>query len=69
MARVYYIKCREVGVDCDFEARSETIEGVFELCAEHGKSQHGMKSFGPEFFARMRACLRVIEEAPRTPAG
>ena len=62
MAKVYCIKCREVGVECDFEARGSSIEAVIELCAEHGSREHGMQAFSPQFYARMRQCLRVVEE-------
>jgi predicted small metal-binding protein len=64
VAKVYYINCRDVGVDCDFETRGLTIEEVLEHCAEHGKSQHGMRGLGIELFAKMRPHIRVVEEEP-----
>jgi len=30
--------CRDVGVDCDWSAYSETEEGLMELIAEHAKT-------------------------------
>ena len=36
MAKI--VRCREVGVDCDFEARGATEQEVLEKCAEHGRT-------------------------------
>jgi len=69
MAKVYLINCRDVGVECEFQARGHDVEEVIELCAQHGREAHGMHSFAPGFYAKMRQCLSVIEEeaAPLTP--
>jgi predicted small metal-binding protein len=64
MAKVYTITCTDVGVDCDFTTRGNTVEEVIELCADHGREVHGMKSFGPEVYAKMRACLKEVDEEP-----
>jgi len=32
--------CRDVGVDCDWSASSETEEGLMELIGEHAKIVH-----------------------------
>lgn len=62
MAKTYVINCREVGVDCDFEARGANLDEVIEQCADHGKREHNMHAFGPDMYAKMRSCLKVIEE-------
>jgi predicted small metal-binding protein len=62
MANVYVINCREVGVDCDFEARGSSIEEVMERCAEHAIREHGMKGFGTELYTKMRRCVRTVEQ-------
>lgn len=54
--------CRDVGVDCDFTARGETIQEVIEKCTEHAVNEHGMKGFGPELYARMRAHIQTVQE-------
>ena len=35
-------RCRDVGLDCDFEARGQSEEEILETCAEHVMSVHGM---------------------------
>ena len=62
MARTYVINCRDVGVDCDFEAQGSSIEEVMELCAEHAIREHNMQAFGPELYIKMQRCLRTLEK-------
>jgi predicted small metal-binding protein/mannose-6-phosphate isomerase-like protein (cupin superfamily) len=54
------LRCRDCGVDCDFTARAESIEGVIEQCAEHAKTAHGITSFPPNFWANMRQHIRSV---------
>ena len=60
MAKI--IRCREVGVDCDFEARGETEQEVLDKCAEHGRTAHGMQELSPELVAKVRAAIREEPE-------
>ena len=62
MATAYLIKCRDAGVDCDFEARGSSIDEVMQRCADHAISEHNMKAFGPELYTKMRRCLQTVEE-------
>jgi predicted small metal-binding protein len=55
------IRCREVGVDCDFEARGETEQEVLNKCVEHGRSAHGIQELPPELAEKVRAAIH--EEA------
>ncbi len=56
MAKV--INCRQVGVDCDFEARGETEQEVIEKCAEHARSAHGMEEISPDLMEKVRQAIR-----------
>ena len=62
MAKVYALRCRDIGVDCDYETRGANPEQVIEHCAEHGRQQHGLRGFGSDLYLKMRAGLRVIDE-------
>ncbi|MBI2486563.1 MAG: DUF1059 domain-containing protein [Deltaproteobacteria bacterium] len=55
MAKV--ICCRDVGVDCDFEARGETVEEILNKCAEHAQKDHGMKEIPKELVEKVRAAM------------
>jgi predicted small metal-binding protein len=52
------LKCRDVGVDCDFEARAETVEEIYELAAEHGRTAHNMSEIPQELKARLHSAIR-----------
>jgi predicted small metal-binding protein len=60
------VRCREVGVDCDFEARGETEQEVLQKCAEHAKSAHGMNEIPPELAAKVRSSIH--DEEPKKQA-
>jgi predicted small metal-binding protein len=56
MAKV--VSCKDVGVDCDFVSRGETVEEVLRACAEHGKAAHGMDKIPPELAVKVQAAIR-----------
>ena len=56
MAKV--LRCRDVGMDCDFEARAETEEEILEKAAEHAETVHNMKEIPQEVLAKVRAAIR-----------
>ncbi|MCH7646297.1 MAG: DUF1059 domain-containing protein [Nitrospinae bacterium] len=53
------VNCRDVGADCDFEARADTEEELFKILTEHAKSGHGMEDIPPELVERVRAVIHV----------
>jgi predicted small metal-binding protein len=52
------MKCREVGMDCDFEAHGETEEQIMSQAAEHAKKDHSMQSIPPEVAAKVKAAIQ-----------
>jgi predicted small metal-binding protein len=56
MAKV--ISCRDVGMDCDFEARGETEQEVLRQCAEHARSEHGMEKIPADVAAKIKTAMR-----------
>ena len=56
MAKV--IRCRDVGVDCDFEARGATEQEVLSQCAEHAKAAHGMNELPPDLAQKVHSAIR-----------
>ena len=57
------IKCRDVGVDCDFEARGQTEQEVMKKCADHARSAHGMKELPAELAAKVKAAIHEEKAA------
>jgi len=56
MAKV--LRCRDVGMDCDFEARAETEEEILKKAAVHAETVHNMKEIPEEVLAQVRAAIR-----------
>lgn len=56
MAKV--LRCRDVGMDCDFVARAETEEEILKKAAEHVQTVHNMKDVSEELVEKVRAAIR-----------
>ena len=51
------LRCRDVGMDCDFLAHAGPQEEVLKKAAEHAVTAHDMKEIPEEVFARVRAAI------------
>jgi predicted small metal-binding protein len=54
------LTCRDVGVDCDFEARGETEEEVMAKTAQHAKEAHGMTEIPPDVAEKCQKAIRDV---------
>lgn len=52
------VNCRDVGADCDFEARADTEEELFKILQDHAKSGHGMDEIPAELVEKVRGVIR-----------
>jgi predicted small metal-binding protein len=50
--------CRDVGVDCDFQATGETEEEILAQAAEHAKTAHGFDGIPPELLDKVQAAIK-----------
>lgn len=51
------LRCRDVGVDCDFEARGETAEEIMAQAAKHAKEDHGMEDIPQELVDKVKEAI------------
>lgn len=56
MAKV--LRCRDVGVDCDFEARADTEEALLAKMKEHAEKDHGMTSIPEDMVVKLKAAIK-----------
>lgn len=56
MAKV--LRCRDAGVDCDWEARAETEKELFAKAREHARNDHGMEDIPPDIIEKARTVIR-----------
>jgi predicted small metal-binding protein len=61
MAKV--LRCRDVGVDCEFEARGATLEEVMEKAKDHACSDHGFVGIPPELAEKVMAAIHDEDTA------
>ncbi len=50
--------CRELGMDCDFVAKSDSEEGLMSVVAAHAKDVHGIAEITPELAAKAKSIIR-----------
>lgn len=55
---VKILRCRDVGMDCDFEVRATTEDEILQRATEHAQVAHGMREIPPEVVAKVRAAIR-----------
>ena len=57
------LKCRDVGVDCDFVSRGATVEEVMQKAKEHAGKDHGFADIPPELVEKAKAAIQDEEAA------
>jgi len=53
------IKCKDVGLDCDFEAAADTEDELMKKIAEHAAEVHDMKTIPPEVIEKVKAAIKA----------
>ena len=54
------LRCRDVGMNCDFEARADTEEELLRQAAAHARDTHQVTEMSPELANRVRAAIRTV---------
>jgi predicted small metal-binding protein len=54
------LRCRDVGMDCDFKVRGDTEEEVLRQAAAHARTAHQINEMTPELAAKVRAAIRTV---------
>jgi predicted small metal-binding protein len=54
------LRCRDVGLDCDFQARGNSEEEVLQQASAHARSVHQISDMPPELAAKVRAAIRTV---------
>ena len=54
------LRCRDVGMNCDFEARGNTEAEVLQQASAHARSVHQITEMPPELAAKVRGAIRTI---------
>jgi len=54
------LSCRDVGADCDFMVRAETVEEVLKHCYDHECQIHGQCTVSPEIEKKAKSSVKNI---------
>lgn len=54
------LRCRDLGMNCDFEARANTEEEVLQQASAHAHAVHQITEMPPELAAKVRAAIRTV---------
>jgi predicted small metal-binding protein len=54
------LRCRDVGLNCDFETRGTTEEEVLQKAIVHARIVHELPDVPPELATKVRAAIRTI---------
>jgi predicted small metal-binding protein len=52
------LRCRDVGLNCDFEASGSTEEEVLQKAVAHARTVHQITDMPPELAGKVRAAIR-----------
>ncbi|MGH7627837.1 MAG: DUF1059 domain-containing protein [Gemmatimonadales bacterium] len=54
-----HLRCRDLGMNCDFEARGATEEDILRQAAAHAQHAHQIAEMPPELASQVRAAIRT----------
>lgn len=50
--------CRDIGMNCGFEATADTEEALMPQIAEHAKTAHNMQAIDEATMAKIKAAIK-----------
>jgi predicted small metal-binding protein len=54
-----HLRCRDLGMNCDFEAQGASEDDIMRQAAAHARQSHQIAEIPPELAARVRAAIRT----------
>jgi predicted small metal-binding protein len=54
------LRCRDVGLDCNFEAHGATEEEVLQKGVVHARIVHELPDVPPQLATKVRAAIRTV---------
>lgn len=52
------LRCRDVGMDCEFQAHGKTDEEVIRQAAQHARDKHGVTTMTPDLQAKVKSAIK-----------
>ncbi len=54
------IRCKDLGLDCDYEARADDPDELLELVADHAHRSHDLGELSEEMVEKIRRAMRDV---------
>jgi predicted small metal-binding protein len=54
------LRCRDVGLDCNFEVHGATEEEVLQKAVVHARIVHDLPDVPPQLATKVRAAIRTV---------
>jgi predicted small metal-binding protein len=51
-------KCKDIGMDCPFEAEADTEKELMAKVAKHAKEAHGIETISPELQDKIKQAIK-----------
>ena len=58
MAKV--LRCKDVGIDCTFEAQGKNVDDVLKQAADHARKKHGVKRVTQDYLKSWKKLIRTV---------
>ncbi len=55
------IRCKDLGLDCDYEARADDPEELLELVRHHAHRAHSLEEMSEAMVDKIRAAMRDVD--------
>jgi predicted small metal-binding protein len=55
------IRCKDLGLDCDYEARADDPEELLELVRHHAQRAHSLEEMSEAMVDKIRAAMRDVD--------
>jgi len=52
-------KCKDIGMDCPFEAKTKTEDELMRMISAHAASMHGIKTVPPDLMVKIKGAIKT----------
>ena len=54
------LKCKDVGINCTFEASGKTVDEVLKKAADHARKEHGVKRVTQDYLKSWKKLIKTV---------
>ncbi|WP_337859991.1 DUF1059 domain-containing protein [Ferroplasma sp.] len=54
----YEFKCKDIGMDCGFDVKADSIDELIPVIQAHAKNAHGINEISPELYETVKKAIK-----------